>query len=1109
MELRERISRSMRGSKKGILLTLLTIVLFILMLGELLTYVVININYSSIASQTASVFSTGNAAANLNPEIYSFLHSSLENSLNSLITFESTPSLRKDNFTGNADGALTSLILNGSVYGHRLVESNLSSFIKSLIKQANTQNIALAITNQSVSIYQSSPFTVSVQYTALATVNSSGGSFTYPLNVTASASLTGKTNLLSAEEGIPYAVYKGASYPQAYAIGPQALAGSRSPYMFVYGKIIYESGTGSATCSGISSSLETPNNILAVYNSTHINQNVCGFGGLLTNLPNSTTPLKPYLVYSGSSIPSQIQAENNQYALLDGPALSLLNISAFNNSMNQGYTYASPYAKSYLQQASNLSVSSSPYGAFSFSPLHRSVASFNGTNGYISTTTDNIFENKSFTISMWIQLNVMNAGHYQDFIAAGSNACTTDKDFEIGTNINTATSNYYMAFCSDDIAVQGNIFIPHRWYYITATWSNKTRLQQLYLNGILVASRTSTGYLNTSTANVCLGGGTSTCWGPGVTMNGSLADVQIYKGVLASYQISHLYQEGINGIPITNKSLVAWYLLNGNANDYSGNNNNGTPTGVAYTNIYNYQGNPILGFNTHQYNTSQVYGLGCNSLYSCNQSALNLNNLPITSGKTANFSQSPAGYIYASTGTESNSNITVSFWIDPIDNGYWGLSNNYWEGAITLGTSGVTPCGGNSASTFIIEAGANPPVESWSTVSCGGNRDFPGVHLVPNTWQQLVGVFNGSYLSVYYEGKLIGSPISNNAIAEYDTILISGTNPVTSGGGDNPLSGHLSNVQIYHAALSSNNIQALYKEGINGKPISDAGLQAWYPLDGNAQDYGPNNYDGVVNNVNFTNSSMIQSGALDAFNLSKAVFPRAAFLNGENGYINAPLTTNNVVGTSISLWFNAANFTDPKSNGEATLLLLGNNGGNNGYGLFISTSGSSCTAGTLAILESSIRWICTPVAVSANKWYNVILNSSASGSDVVYNIYLDGVKVYNSTAESLPNTPVDSTSIGYYGSGSVTNFFFGKLADIQIYNSALSQSQAEQLYLNNSVEGISPIAYWPLSGGLNGTYNVTPDITGNGFNGQLYSNATSQACRSKDVVDGMCGVEYT
>ena len=43
-------NNALKRSKKGILLTLLTIVLFVLMLGELITYVILNINYTNIAS---------------------------------------------------------------------------------------------------------------------------------------------------------------------------------------------------------------------------------------------------------------------------------------------------------------------------------------------------------------------------------------------------------------------------------------------------------------------------------------------------------------------------------------------------------------------------------------------------------------------------------------------------------------------------------------------------------------------------------------------------------------------------------------------------------------------------------------------------------------------------------------------------------------------------------------------------------------------------------------------------------------------------------------------------------------------------------------------------
>ena len=65
--------------------------------------------------------------------------------------------------------------------------------------------------------------------------------------------------------------------------------------------------------------------------------------------------------------------------------------------------------------------------------------------------------------------------------------------------------------------------------------------------------------------------------------NGSIANVQIYNTALSSNDIQALYHEGIGGAPIKIQSLIAWYPLNGNANDYSGNGNNGVPSGITYT----------------------------------------------------------------------------------------------------------------------------------------------------------------------------------------------------------------------------------------------------------------------------------------------------------------------------------------------------------------------------------------------------------------------------------------------------------------------------------------------------------------------------------------------
>ena len=65
-------------------------------------------------------------------------------------------------------------------------------------------------------------------------------------------------------------------------------------------------------------------------------------------------------------------------------------------------------------------------------------------------------------------------------------------------------------------------------------------------------------------------------------VNGKIADVQMYDTALSHNQIKILYEEGYAGIPVTVNGLIAWLSLDGNANDYSGNNNNGVTTNVNW-----------------------------------------------------------------------------------------------------------------------------------------------------------------------------------------------------------------------------------------------------------------------------------------------------------------------------------------------------------------------------------------------------------------------------------------------------------------------------------------------------------------------------------------------
>ncbi len=65
-----------------------------------------------------------------------------------------------------------------------------------------------------------------------------------------------------------------------------------------------------------------------------------------------------------------------------------------------------------------------------------------------------------------------------------------------------------------------------------------------------------------------------------------ISDVQIYNATLDSSQIQTLYLEGIGGAPVIPQNVVAWWPLNGDSIDYSGNGNNGVPNAVFYSSSY-------------------------------------------------------------------------------------------------------------------------------------------------------------------------------------------------------------------------------------------------------------------------------------------------------------------------------------------------------------------------------------------------------------------------------------------------------------------------------------------------------------------------------------------
>ncbi|MGC9156853.1 MAG: LamG-like jellyroll fold domain-containing protein, partial [Candidatus Micrarchaeia archaeon] len=119
------------------------------------------------------------------------------------------------------------------------------------------------------------------------------------------------------------------------------------------------------------------------------------------------------------------------------------------------------------------------------------------------------------------------------------------------------------------------------WHFVGAVYNGTG--YKVYLDGNVIWTKTES-LSGASAGNFQIG--LTTAYGLGGNQFfGSIANVQFYNVNLTQSQVTQLYGEGVNGAPISEKNLVGWWPLDGNANDYSGFGYNGTQTNVAYVSL--------------------------------------------------------------------------------------------------------------------------------------------------------------------------------------------------------------------------------------------------------------------------------------------------------------------------------------------------------------------------------------------------------------------------------------------------------------------------------------------------------------------------------------------
>ncbi len=136
---------------------------------------------------------------------------------------------------------------------------------------------------------------------------------------------------------------------------------------------------------------------------------------------------------------------------------------------------------------------------------------------------------------------------------------------------------------------------------------------------------------------------------------------------------------------------------------------------------------------------------------------------------------------------------------------------------------------------------------------CNGEWTQTGTRssLQLNKWIQVAVVRQNSTISIYYNAtsqSIYGNPMGN--ICSGSSSYFIGKPEVNGAPSWPPY--YISNIQIYDSPMSQNDVTALYQEGIGGSPIHLQNLTAWWPLNGDVNDYSGNNNNGVPTSVRFT-----------------------------------------------------------------------------------------------------------------------------------------------------------------------------------------------------------------------------------------------------------------
>ncbi len=364
-----------------------------------------------------------------------------------------------------------------------------------------------------------------------------------------------------------------------------------------------------------------------------------------------------------------------------------------------------------------------------------------------------------------------------------------------------------------------------------------------------------------------------------------------------------------------------------------------------------------------------------------------------------------------------------------------------------------------------------------------------------NNWHHMCFVRNGTSVDFYADSVL--QTVAATAITATDEYQF--TNFMHPPATSRYTKGTISNLAVFTTALDLAAVQALYN---NGTPQTSPSFSptGWWKLnntttgiqDSVGSNNGTNNgatvTDIQVSTLNGTSSGMTTANLVTS-DLTRSI-PYSSysmvFDSATDDYINVGTDSSlNVFDGdfSISIWFNHTNaagsadaFLEFGAFTNKAAMTLG----------FTSNTGVGFAFGN----PSVIPWYYNAGSgFNDGNWHNMV----ATRTGTTYKIFVDGVDLSYSTGT------FNSAGVNRIGTTDYNTFYNGKLSNVAVFGSTLTEDQVLTIYnggVPNDISSLSPVSWWSLAGDsyFNGNDWICPDL------GSASNNGTSGNMGGEELV---------